>query len=155
MVRYLLGLKAARALLSCRSRRGTPHDAAVGADDTALRLSDDVPVTDSARAYSDDQRHHQLIQLAGLRAALSEALGSHGEPWQASLFQERAVLANHLDSAGWDPESLSAVRAPFPSRPDWLHLKAEAPREPWHGEVAVLHAKAPRLALELWGGTYD
>src|SRR5690242_452284 len=112
------------------------------ADDSALRLSHDVGVTDKgARRYSDDERRQQLSQLARLCSTISEALRSHGEAWPASLFAERAERANRLLAEGWDRTSLTDVSAQFPAGPDWLNPKAVdfgAPRKSWQDDVAAL-----------------
>ena len=109
--------------------------------------------------YSDDERRHQLTQLAGLCSTISQALRAHGETWPASKFEERAELANRLVAAGWNRDSLTEASAQFPSGPGWLNPKGVdfgAPREPWQEEVAALHAQAARLALELRAvATYD
>ena len=112
-----------------------------------------------AREYSDDERRQQLERLAGLSSAMSEALSLHGESWPASMFADRAELANRLLRAGWDREALTNLSAQFPACPDWLNPKAVdfgAPREPWQDEVAALHSRASRVALELRAvATYD
>lgn len=113
-------------------------------------MLNDAHVTASAREYSDAERRRQLGGLAGLCSSIAQALREHGETWSASAFEERAQLAQHCRTSGWDQQSLNQVGARFPTGPDWLNPKAVdfgRPREPWQEEVADLHARASRLAL--------
>lgn len=107
-------------------------------------------MTTGAREYSDEDRRRQLGELGDLCSSIAEALRTNGDTRSASAFEERTQLAQRCLASGWDQRSLNDIGARFPSGPDWLNPKAVdfgSPREPWQEEVAVLHARASRLAL--------
>lgn len=104
------------------------------------------------RKYGDDERRRQVEELAKLCWSLAEILRAHGEEWPASMFAERAQAADRLIADGWDQAALTDLGARFPEGVEWLNPKAVdygAARQPWQEEVAAIHAKARRLALDV------
>jgi hypothetical protein len=102
--------------------------------------------------YSDDGRRNQLTEFAALCRAIAAELRDHGDSWPASLFEERAALAERLLRDGYDQSLLNEVGARFPAGVEWLNPKAldfSGPREGWQSAVAERHERAARLALDL------
>ncbi|WP_156224779.1 hypothetical protein [Pseudactinotalea suaedae] len=112
------------------------------------------------REFSAGDRHSQMLELATSCERMGRILAAHGDVHFAAMFRCRAQFAEELIRSGYVKSDLDALGGSLPSGPEWLNPKAVdfgGRREPWHAEVAELHARAlgvaARLrAVALWHG---
>lgn len=102
--------------------------------------------------FTQEDREAQLCDLEIACTQLADILTKHGEPRAADLYRVRAHNAATLLSNGFDKVDLNEVAGQFPEEPNWLDARAldyNAPRQPWQSEVAQIHARARKIAMDL------